>query len=49
MEANKFSSKYTENEKLTLTSEPSYDEYCFETKLQAKFDKSDQSFEQPEE
>ena len=34
---------------LTLTYEtsPSYD--CFETKLQAKFDNSDQIFEQPEE
>ena len=34
---------------LTLNYEPSSSEDCFETKLQAKFDKSDQIFEQPEE
>ena len=49
MEPNKFSLGHIENENLTLTSEPSYYEYCFETKLQANFNKSDQSFEQPEE
>ena len=27
----------------------SYEDCCLETKLQAKFDKSDQKFEQPEE
>ena len=38
---NKFLSKYIVNEVITLTSEnPSY-EVHFETKLQAKFDKSD--------
>ena len=49
MEPSKFSSEHIENEVLTLTSETSSSEYCFETKLQAKFDKSDQNFEQPEE
>ena len=34
---------------LTLTSETSSSEDFFETKIQAKFDKSDQIFEQPEE
>ena len=33
----------------TLNYEPSSSENCFETKIQAKFDKSDQIFEQPEE
>ena len=49
MEPNKFSSEHIENEAFTLTSEISYSEDFFETKLQAKFDKSDQIFEQPEE
>ena len=48
MEPNKFSPEYIENEVFTLTSETSYSEDCFETKIQAKFDKSDQIFEQPE-
>ena len=34
---------------VTLNSETLYSEDCFETKLQAKFDKSDQIFEEPEE
>ena len=33
----------------TLTSETLSSEDCFETKLQAKFDKYDHIFEQPEE
>ena len=49
METNKFSSEHIENEVLTLTSKTSSSEDCFETKLQSKFDKSDQIFEQPEE
>ena len=34
---------------LNLTSEPSSSEDCFETKLQANLDKSNQIFKQPEE
>ena len=34
---------------VTISSETLSYEDCFETKLQAKFDKSDQTFEQPEE
>ena len=34
---------------VTITSESLSSEDCFETKLQAKFDKYDQIFEQPEE
>ena len=34
---------------VALTSETKSSEYRFETKLQAKFDKSDKSFEQEEE
>ena len=34
---------------LTHNYEPSSSEDCFETKIQAKFDKSDQILEQPEE
>ena len=49
MEPNKLSSEYIENEVLTLTSETSSSEDCLETKIQAKFNKSDQMFEQPEE
>ena len=45
----KFSSKYIENEMVTLTSETLSYEYCFETKIPAKYDKYDQSFEQQEE
>ena len=45
---NKFSSEKIRNEVLTLTSETSYSEYCFETKLRYKFDKSDQILEQLE-
>ena len=46
MEPNKFSSKHIENGLLTLTSETSSYEKNLETKLQAKFDKFDQIFEQ---
>ena len=41
--------EHIENKVVTLTSETSSSEYRFETKLQAKLDKSDQSFEQQEE
>ena len=49
MEPNKLSSEHIENEVLTLTSKTLSSEDCLETKLQAKFNKSDQIFEQPEE
>ena len=49
MEPNKFSSEHIKNEVLTITSDISYYEDFFSTKLQAKFDKYDQIFEQPEE
>ena len=49
METNKFSSEYIENKMITHTSETLSSEEYFETKLQAKFDKPDQMFEQPEE
>ena len=39
-ESNIFSSEHIENELLTLTSETSSSEYCFDTKLQANFDKN---------
>ena len=48
MEPNKLSSEPTKNEVLTLTAESSSFEDFFETKLQAKFHKSDQILEQPE-
>ena len=46
MEPNKFSPEHIKNEFLTLTSETSSYEYFFESKLQDKFDKFDQTFEQ---
>ena len=49
MDPNKFSSEQIKNKTVTLTSKIVSSEYCFETKLQTKFDKYDQSFEQPEE
>ena len=49
MDQNKISWEHIENKMVTLTSETLSFEYCFETKLQAKFDKYDQIFEQPEE
>ena len=49
MKPNKLSSEHIQNEVITLTYETSSSEYLFETKLQAKFDKSDQMFEQIEE
>ena len=49
MEPNKLSSEHIENEVLTLTSKTLSSEDCLETKLQAKFNKSDPIFEQPEE
>ena len=42
MEPNKLSSEHIKNEVLTLASETLSSKHCFETKLQAKFDKSDQ-------
>ena len=49
MEPNMFSSEHIQNEVLTLTSETPSSEYCFDTRLQAKFEKTDQIFEQSEE
>ena len=49
MDTNKFSSEHIENKMVTITSETLSLEDCFETKIHAKFNKSDQSFEQPEE
>ena len=49
MDPNKFSSEKIEDKMITLTSETLYSKDCLETKLQAKFDKYDQIFEQPEE
>ena len=37
------------NEVVTLTSETPYSGYHFETKIQAKFDKYDQSFKQKQQ
>ena len=42
MEPKKFSSEHIENKMVTLTSEKLSCEDCFETKLPARFDKSDQ-------
>ena len=47
MEPNKFSTNHIENDVLTLSSENSSSEDYFDTKLQDKFNKSDQTFEQP--
>ena len=49
MEQKKLSPEHIENEVLTITYETSSSEDYFETKLQYKFDKSDQIFEQQEE
>ena len=49
MKPNKFASEHIKNKVLTLTSETSSSEDCFETKLQSKFDKSNQIFKQSEE
>ena len=49
MELNKFSSEHIQNELLTLTSETSSYKIFIESELQAKFDKYDQTFEQPGE
>ena len=49
MEPNKFSSEHIENGVLNITSETPSSEDFLETKLQDKFNKSDQNFEQPEE
>ena len=46
-EPKKLSSYHIENEVINLTYETSSSGYFFETKLQAKFEKSDQIFEQP--
>ena len=45
MDLNKLSSEHIENKMVTLTSDTLSSEDWFETKLQAKFDKSDQIFE----
>ena len=45
-ETNDFLSKIIGNEVVTLTSEATYSEDKLQTKIQAKFDKSEQSFEQ---
>ena len=49
MDPNKFSSEHIGNKMVTITSETLSYEDCFDTKLQARFDKSDQKFKQPEE
>ena len=49
MDSNKFSSEHIENIMVTIISETLSSVDWFETKIQAKFDKSDQIFEQPEE
>ena len=49
MDQQKLSPEHIEKEVLTLTPENLSSEDCFETKLQDKFDKSDQIFEQQEE
>ena len=46
MEPKMFASEHIGNKVLTLSSETTYSEDHFETKLQAKFDKYDQYFEQ---
>ena len=48
MEPNQFLSEHIRNEVLNLTSETLSSEDWFETKIKAKFDKSDQSFDQQE-
>ena len=49
MDPKKFLSEHIENIMVNITSESLSYEECFETRLQANFDKSDQKFEQPEE
>ena len=49
MDPNNLSSEHIENKMVTITSKTLSSEDCFETKLQANFDKYDQLFEQPEE
>ena len=49
MDPKKFLSEHIENIMVNITSEALSYEDCFETRLQANFDKSDQKFEQPEE
>ena len=49
MEPRKFSSEHTEDKIITLPYETLFSEDCFENRLQDKFDKSDNIFEQPEE
>ena len=46
MEPKTFSSEHIQNRVLTLNSETSSSEHLYVTKLQAKFDESDQIFEQ---
>ena len=49
IQPNKFSAENIKNVVLTITYEASFSKYFFETKLQAKFNKTDQIFEQSEE
>ena len=49
MDTKQFSSEHIKNKMVVLTYETSSSEDWFETKLQAKFNKYDQIFEQPEE
>ena len=49
MDPNKLSPEHIRNKTVTITFESLSSEDCFETKLQAKFDKYDQNFKQPEE
>ena len=48
MDTNKLSSEHIEDKMFTLISENLFSKNWFETKLQAKFDKSGQIFEQTE-
>ena len=49
MDPNKVLSEHIENKTFTLTYETLSYEYCFETKLQSKFDISDKCVEKMEE
>ena len=49
MDPNNFSLENNESKMVTLTPETLASEDCFETKLQPKYDKFNQKFEQPEE
>ena len=49
MDTKTFSSENIKNKMVTITPDTISSEDCFETKLQSKFGRSDQIFEQPEE